>query len=195
MASQIQRNEFVIYCDSQSALRVVDHYESTHPLICKIIIWIMKLEKRDKSVSFCWCPAHVGIPGNEAADNAAGTAIESNTEPNNQETPYRDWYPIIREEVRQTWSEEWQNVEHNKLRLLKDSVEVWPSSNCSDRKVSMILTRLRIGHTRATHQYLMERLPQPYCEDCLVPLTVKHFLAECPSHIDTRYRIYPEPGP
>ena len=38
----------------------------------------------------------------------------------------------------------------------------------------------------------MEHGPEPYCEDCLVPLTVKHFLAECPSSSDAWLRYYPE---
>ncbi|MPC41109.1 hypothetical protein E2C01_034693 [Portunus trituberculatus] len=46
-----------------------------------------------------------------------------------------------------------------------------------------LLARLRIGHT-----YLTQRDPQPYCEDCLVPLSVQHLLVECPSLIELRYR-------
>ena len=30
--------------------------------------------------------------------------------------------------------------------------------------------------------------PQPFCEDCLVPLTVRHLLVECPSLGDLRER-------
>ena len=32
----------------------------------------------------------------------------------------------------------------------------------------------------------MERVYLPYCEDCLVPLSVKHILAECPTWTDVR---------
>ena len=138
----------------------------------------MKLRRRHKNASFCWCPAHVGIPGNKAADTATVAAIDSIMEVNNEEIPCRDWYP----KVKKALNEQWHNAQHNKLRLIKDSISAWPSSSCTDRKTSIILTRLRIGHTKATHQYLMERLYQPYCEDSLVPLTFKHFLAECPSH-------------
>ncbi|MPC61556.1 hypothetical protein E2C01_055629 [Portunus trituberculatus] len=31
------------------------------------------------------------------------------------------------------------------------------------------------------------RGPQPYCDDCLVPLTVRHLLVECPSLIKLRH--------
>ena len=32
-----------------------------------------------------------------------------------------------------------------------------------------------------THGYLMADEYPPFCEDCLVPLTVRHILVECPS--------------
>jgi hypothetical protein len=57
--------------------------------------------------------------------------------------------------------------------------------------MEVALCRLRIGHTRLTHSYLIERRPMPYCNDCLVPLTVLHVMAECPSHSDTRQNYYP----
>ncbi|MPC78666.1 hypothetical protein E2C01_073160 [Portunus trituberculatus] len=35
---------------------------------------------------------------------------------------------------------------------------------------------------------LLTRDPQPFCDDCLVPLTVRHLIVECPSFIDLRHR-------
>ncbi|MPC91035.1 hypothetical protein E2C01_086045 [Portunus trituberculatus] len=37
-------------------------------------------------------------------------------------------------------------------------------------------------------RYLLTRDPQPYCDDCLVSLTVRHLVAECPSLTDLRHR-------
>lgn len=37
----------------------------------------------------------------------------------------------------------------------------------------------------------MSRGVQPYCDDCLVPLTVRHLLVECPSLGDLRERYLP----
>ena len=51
------------------------------------------------------------------------------------------------------------------------------------------MCRLRIGHTRLTHGYLMAADPQTFCMDCLVPLTVVHLLVECPSLGDERQRF------
>ena len=32
--------------------------------------------------------------------------------------------------------------------------------------------------------------PQPFCDDCLVPLTVRHIMIECPSYIDKRDKYF-----
>ena len=57
------------------------------------------------------------------------------------------------------------------------------------RRKETALCRLRIGHTRFTHGFLMSRDPPPFCDDCLVPQTVKHLLVECPGFGELRNRF------
>ena len=192
ITESIHQEEFILLCDSRSALSVLLHYDSTHPLISRIVRYVIKLQRMNKKIQFCWCPSHVDIPGNEKADKMAVEAASQNTPITNVKIPYRDWYTIIKRKVRDMWREEWSNVNTNKLRSMKETVDCWTSSNQSNRKHSIILTRLRIGHAKLTHQHLMENREQPYCDDCIVPLSMKHIIAECPSHSDIRRRIYPE---
>ena len=72
---------------------------------------------------------------------------------------------------------------------MTDSVHPWRYFSLP-RKFEVILSRLRIGHTRLTHGFLMEKGPQPFCNDCLVPLTVRHLIVECPSFIDERIQYF-----
>ena len=44
---------------------------------------------------------------------------------------------------------------------------------------SVLLNRLRIGHYRLTHSYLLCVDAPPTCQSCGIPLTVKHILVEC----------------
>ncbi|CAG5075342.1 Protein of unknown function [Cotesia congregata] len=56
--------------------------------------------------------------------------------------------------------------------------EIPPKS--PNRKIQTIITRLRIGHTYITHNYLMSRETHTKCPKCNAPITVHHILAECP---------------
>jgi hypothetical protein len=49
------------------------------------------------------------------------------------------------------------------------------------RRESVIIKRLRIGHTRLTHKHLLERSNTPTCSRCNTPTTVKHILLDCPN--------------
>ena len=77
------------------------------------------------------------------------------------------------------------STQGNKMREITNVIKPWKYINMPCKK-EVILCRLRIGHTRLTHGFLMCGDPQTYCEDCLVPLTVKHLLVECPSLGDLR---------
>ena len=76
----------------------------------------------------------------------------------------------------------WNNEPvNNKLKNIKTTIGPWNSSIQQDRRTEVILTRLRIGHTRYTHGYLMS-MPHdnvPHSRICNVQLTVKHILCEC----------------
>ena len=50
----------------------------------------------------------------------------------------------------------------------------WETSRRTIRQEEVLLCRLRIGHTRATHCYLLEGRPLPVC--CGVPLSVSYLL-------------------
>ena len=58
-----------------------------------------------------------------------------------------------------------------------------------DRRSSIVITRLRIGHTYITHKFLMASGAErqaPQCSSCHVVLTVVHILVECPNFENAR---------
>lgn len=184
---------FVIYTDSKSVQRVITHFDSTHPLVSKIVQHLVNLASHHKSVVICWCPSHVDIEGNEKADREASAAAHSDVAVDQQIVPFRDYYPLIKSAVKNTWSQQWQQVQGNKLRMIKDCTRAWSSSNCEKRNYSRIITRLRIGHALFSHQHLMEGRPPPDCPHCgeNLQLTVFHVLAECPFLSHARLRYFP----
>jgi hypothetical protein len=86
----------------------------------------------------------------------------------------------------QLWDSDWRQVTENKLREIKHSVKPRPKSNYSNRKEEVIMNRLRIGHTRITHGYLMEKTEPPTCRSCNSFITVKHIIIHCKIFTEAR---------
>ena len=57
-------------------------------------------------------------------------------------------------------------------------------------KQKVILARLRLGHTRVTHSYLLQCEEQPQCVGCDAPFTVRHFLLECGDFAEVRNNCF-----
>lgn len=78
---------------------------------------------------------------------------------------------------------------HNKLHDIKPKVGSYTSIHIVDRQEDVVLTRCRIGHSRLTYSYLLQREDQPECVPCQEPLTVKHILLDCidTNHIRSKY--------
>ena len=178
--------DFTIFSDSLSALQAMKSSRSPHPIVVEILEWLFLNKKRGKTVGFCWVPAHVGVAGNEEADRLAKSA--SNCPPvRSYAVPAEDIRPLIRRSLLNAWQEKWTNIGPNKLRAIRPTAAPFTYHGLS-RRWETALARLRIGHSRETHGFLMEGSPPPYCDDCIVPLTVKHLLAECPSLGELRER-------
>ena len=135
------------------------------------------MKTRGKSVTFCLIQSHVSIAGNEKADKRAKQETMTGNEYYPM-YPCKDYYPLIKKGSHNRWQQQWTNTVNNKLRVIKDTVIPWPSSRNKNRKMEVILTRVRIGH-RHTHGHLMEGRSASYCGSCIVPLTVRHIIIEC----------------
>ncbi|CAG9762100.1 unnamed protein product [Ceutorhynchus assimilis] len=58
-----------------------------------------------------------------------------------------------------------------------------------NRRDAIIIHRLRIGLTRATHCYLMENGDPHLCEFCAGILTVDHIISECLQYTENRNNL------
>lgn len=70
---------------------------------------------------------------------------------------------FLKSKVKKDWQKWWNDIDPtSKIKMIKKDVFAWESSNRNSRKEERIITRLRIGHTIVTHQFLMEKLNPPY---------------------------------
>ena len=171
-----------ICTDSKSAIQGIGKYNNKHPIVSNII---EEISHKRNTYRLCWIPSHIGLEGNEAADRAAVAATNSN-DIEDCNIPKGDYKAYVKKVIKGHWQQEWVNTQNNKLRKIKNSISPFATSKCKDREWEIKLARLRLGHTRYTHDYLMCGRHIPYCEDCIVPLTVEHFMVECPTYVESR---------
>ena len=185
---------FLVLSDSKSSLQSIKDIYSKNPIVKQIQTIIIRLANMNKQVRFCWVPAHVDIPGNEAADKLAKEGTLSTQPPTLYKNYYKDYYPVLKKNIFDRWQSEWEtinNIRPNKLRSLKTTIRDWPSSYApGNRLFERSICRLRIGHCHFSHKYLMERGEPPECEFCLSPLTVDHVLRECIQYQSSRRRVF-----
>ena len=95
--------------------------------------------------------------------------------------PVGDYIGSLKAYTKEKWQNKWDEENNNKLKNIKTDVNLWKSSIQSEKHNEVILTRLRIGHTRLTHNYLMSTPHRevPFCNECNTVITVKHFLCDC----------------
>jgi len=145
--------------------------------------WALNYINRDKEFILVWIPGHCGIDGNIMADKHAKEALDR--PPFTEYTP-EDAKRVIKNIMRQKDEWNWQGQVDNKLRQIKDDTKRSILHEKLSRKQEKIITRLRLGHTVATHNYLMEGERAPECEICKVSLTVKHIFVECIKFVKER---------
>ena len=104
--------------------------------------------------------------------------------------PASDFYPGIRHFVMEKWQQAWDCTTGSKLKDIKPLIGKWKSCSQQERKHEVMLSRLRIGHTYATHRYLLCGEGRPRCPRCGSPLTVLHVLLECRDLENDRARIF-----
>ena len=77
------------------------------------------------------------------------------------------------------WQTSWNNSIGNKLLDIKPTIGEYQSVVRNIRREEVVLARLRLGHTRVTHSFLLQGEEQQQCVGCDAPFTVRHFLLEC----------------
>ena len=188
-AEESDGQKFLILSDSLSCLKALSNYYNTDPRITSIADGVDRVLKKGKEVTFLWIPSHIGIQGNERADQLAKEALRLDL-PRRVQLPHVDLKPKIRSYVNSLWKDEWSQETDNKLKEVKP--ELHPRRRCcNSRREDVKMTRLRIGHSALTHRHLLAGEAAPRCSECNDVLTVRHVLIECPEMDRVRKTFYP----
>ena len=186
--NKAKETKFVICTDSLSCLMALKTLDTPDPRILKLKMKIHEISLKNKSIVLAWIPSHVGIDGNDMADELAKEALDSETT-NNIKLPYTDYKPKIKQLVTSQWQNSWSEQTENKLYEIQPKLQ--PNTRTQlKRKDSVIYTRLKIGHTSLTHKYILTQNDKPFCVGCNTDLTIKHILTNCTEFNTERKKYY-----
>ena len=132
-----------------------------------------------KIVKFCFIPSHIGIKGNEIVDKLAKESF--NLEPVSIQLPSSDLKSSINQYQKTKWLTNWNEATFNKLHDINPSLEKPPTLSITNRRDQVVISRCRIGHTRLTHSYLLNREQAPLCIPCDEPLLLNIFCSNAMS--------------
>ena len=166
------------FLDSMSSLEALNGFKFELDLVQKIIKDYTHLTNNGKTIIFCWIPSHVNIRGNEKADAAAKSALSFPV--TKMKLPACDLIPRISKFCLKEWQDIWNCCQGNKLHAIYPVVGTAQHNKIRSRCEAVIINRLRLGHCRLTHSYLMSGDDQP----------VKYLLVDCPNLQDTRLKFF-----
>lgn len=178
-ASHPSDKPVVILTDSASAIFALNCPSSRHP-------WIQAIQQildNGNDVTFVWIPGHCGVQGNESADQLASLG-RSNRRYLTKEVPGPDAKKWVKHIVRQAWTQEWWAKREPFIRKIKGETIRW--NDTKSLKDQQILSRLRTGHTRLTHNMAGGSGFHKNCDICGIVNTVEHTVCVCPKFDNIR---------
>ncbi|KAF2352052.1 Ribonuclease H domain [Trinorchestia longiramus] len=191
LLNNCQKEKYVIFSDSLSSLYLV---QNTRPK--NYLSLVFNIQNRLFNIaSSHWVylqfiPGHKGIPGNEAADEAAKNA---------HLLQYRVLTPSSNEEVKNLtknafktkWKTEWLRSiqltgKGRHLLKIRDNTGQWPWSAHKTRNIETALARLPVGHTGLrSHLYCFCIVEDPYCS-CGAEESINHIFFSYPHYAAER---------
>ena len=182
------KSSFVILSDSLSCLVALKAYETLDPKILKLKIKIHSLIQKGKTIVFTWIPSHVGIEGNDMADELAKQTLSAQ-KISKIKLSHSDFRHTMRKYVLSIWEEDWKQQTNNKLFSIKPKLQPRKPLRLT-RRDCVVFTRLKIGHSPLTHQYLLTKDEKPFCVGCQKDFTIKHILTECSDFNEIRRKYF-----
>ncbi|KPJ04890.1 hypothetical protein RR46_01242 [Papilio xuthus] len=162
-----------------------------------------KLKENNLEVKFLWTPSHIGVQGNESADQLAKSIVTADTDRiTGVAIPHTDLYSILKQQLREEWKMQWNAVlEAGKGRWyasINSELNIpWFSRNeryhC--RKFYTIMCRLRFGHYRLNaHLSRMKIVASATCSFCHTESdqTAEHIIFDCPAYAIVRLLLIEE---
>ena len=149
-----------------SCLQAIESEDTENPLISHIMNLLWALSDKGTHARFCWVQSHCGIEGNEMVDQLAKETLDHDIDPLTT-VHYADLKPVVNSYIQHGVQIKWGVSIHGRdLYLLKPTPGPPRKFEHMTRAEAAVITRLRIGHTKATKSHILSRGPPTACQHC-----------------------------
>ncbi|XP_054002649.1 uncharacterized protein LOC128889223 [Hylaeus anthracinus] len=184
--------DHVIYTGSMSVIKTLTNTakRNKNEIIRNVLIPYTELASTNKKIFIVWIPSHQGISGNRQADFKAKEATTLQTEHQQTPIPIQEIIQHEKKKINEEQNNIWKSKPSKIHNIITNFFQNIPR-NLMSRKEKIVLSRLRTGHSKITHEHIIKKTDPPFC--CETPLTVHHLLYDCQKFSTQRrkFRIYP----
>ena len=202
-----ERKSIAIYTDNQAAIWSIAKAEgrSGAYILGEIAQQVQELQDKGLTVTVRWIPAHVGIPGNEAADQAAKEATGWREDGRSQlpASPPSQLHPLrttlrrwCKTQAERAWISAWREDKRGRATYRHTPTPTKKVLQLHERlskRESALLVQLRtekIGLNDFLFSRHVPTITNPRCSCGERRQTVAHVLLRCSKYKDLRNRIF-----
>ncbi|KAK2724008.1 hypothetical protein QYM36_002373 [Artemia franciscana] len=185
-----KEGKYLVCTDSLSCLKYLKVAHEQAPTMARDIVQnIRMIEETGSCVSLIWIPAHVGVSGNERADQMAKDATKKETMENTP-LPHIQTTIKIDEKLKEVELEEFRKRSLNMYLEITEYRYINHEMKHPEKRVADIIFRMRTGHARTKNMLKRWNMTDSSdCNVCGVEENLQHIIMECKKYETARSRL------
>lgn len=148
---------------------------NAEPVVEEILNRITQLRNQKMKIVFIWIFSHIDVKTNDQTDNAVKRTFTLQQQ--DYPVSHKDLKCFFKIKAKRNQNQRWTNRPTTKLHSVRNNIykPILPFH----RRDHVILTRLKIGHTRIIHSHIFNKTSQEICSYCNSPYIVLHEFWDC----------------
>jgi len=185
-----KEGKYLVCTDSLSCLKYPKVAHEQAPTMARDIVQnIRMIEETGSCVSLIWIPAHVGVSGNERADQMAKDATKKETM-ENPPLPHIQTTIKIAEKLKEVELEEFRKRSLNMYLEITEYRYINHEMKHPEKRVADIIFRMRTGHAKTKKMLKRWNMTDSSdCNVCGVEENLQHIIMECKKYETARSRL------